>query len=61
MISLHSDGVEYPQYMLTCFSVRMTLPSNWSSNPFIVTVKSMMAVFALISGVYEGLGSFVVI
>ncbi len=32
----------------TCFSVLITLPSNWSSNPLIVTVKSMMAHFALI-------------
>lgn len=38
----------------------MTLPSSWSSSPLLVTVKSMMEVRALISGVYEGLGSFVV-
>lgn len=35
----------------TCFSVRMTLPSSWSSSPLMVTVKSMMEVRALISGV----------
>ncbi|KAK2185973.1 hypothetical protein NP493_215g00029 [Ridgeia piscesae] len=42
------------------FSVRMTRPNNWSSSPFIVTVKSMMTVRAEISGVYAGFGSFVV-
>lgn len=31
-----------------------------SSNPCMVTVKSMMDVFALISGLYAGFGSFVV-
>jgi len=44
----------------TFFSVTMTRPSNWSSSPFIVTVKSMITVFALISGVYAGLLIFVV-
>ena len=38
----------------------MTLPSSWSSSPFMVTVKSMMDVRAEISGVYDGFGSFVV-
>ena len=42
------------------FSVRITLPSSWSSSPFIVTVKSMIAVRADTSGVYDGFGSFVV-
>ena len=36
---------------LTSFSVRMTRPNNWSSNPFIVTVKSIIDVLALTSGV----------
>ena len=44
----------------TFFSVRITIPSNWSSNPFIVTVKSIIDVLALTSGVYAGLPSFVV-
>ena len=42
------------------FSVRITLPSSWSSSPFIVTVKSIIAVRADTSGVYDGFGSFVV-
>jgi len=45
----------------TFFSVRITRPSSWSSSPFIVTVKSIIAVLALTSGVYAGLPSFVVI
>jgi len=44
----------------TCFSVRMTIPSSWSSSPFIVTVKSMIDVLADTSGVYAGLASLVV-
>ena len=35
----------------SCFSERMTRPNSWSSNPFMVTVKSMIEVRALISGV----------
>ena len=42
------------------FSIRMTRPSSWSSSPFIVTVKSMIAVLALISGLYAGLPILVV-
>ena len=34
--------------LLTLFSMRITLPSSWSSKPFIVTVKSMIEVLALI-------------
>ena len=36
---------------VTCFSVKITLPSSWSSRPLIVTVKSIMEVLALTSGV----------
>lgn len=32
---------------LTFFSVKMTRPSSWSSNPFMVTVKSIIDVLAL--------------
>ena len=34
--------------LLTLFSMRITLPSSWSSKPFIATVKSMIEVLALI-------------
>ncbi|KAE8589598.1 hypothetical protein XENTR_v10017640 [Xenopus tropicalis] len=44
----------------SCSSVSLTLPNSWSSRPFMVTVKSMIEVRALISGVYAGLGSLVV-
>ena len=38
-------------WVLTDFSVTMTRLRSWSSRPFMVTVKSMMAVRAEISGV----------
>ena len=43
------------------FSTPITTPSNWSSRPPIVTVKSMTVAFAESSGVKCGLGSLVVI
>lgn len=39
----------------------MTRPSSWFSKPFMFTVKSMMDDLALISGLYTGFGSLVVI
>uniref|UniRef100_A0A2M4D0S6 Putative secreted protein n=1 Tax=Anopheles darlingi TaxID=43151 RepID=A0A2M4D0S6_ANODA len=42
------------------FSIKITRPSSWSSRPRIVTVKSMIDVLALISGLNGGFGSLVV-
>lgn len=55
-----SSTMVYVHLQVTCFSVRITLLSNWFSSPFIVTVKSIIDVFALTSGVKAGLASFVV-
>mmetsp|Transcript_5849 Transcript_5849/g.17923 ORF Transcript_5849/g.17923 Transcript_5849/m.17923 type:complete len:227 (+) Transcript_5849:2608-3288(+) len=44
----------------SCFSLRMSLPSSWSSRPAIVTVKSTTVTLAESSGVKCGLGRRVV-